>query len=102
MSIRERMVRERVAVTFGATSPVRMKGEVSLMLTVPSGTPVLLQKQQGSIAQYKNYVTQQEIAVKRPLKDTQKAMLIFYCGYKIWVAKKFVVWREILLAQVSE
>ena len=93
MSIPERKIRERVAVTFGVTKPVRMKGEGSLMLTVPAGTSVLIQKQQESPSQFKNHITQEEISVTRPLKDAPKAVLIIFRGYKIWVSKKFVQWR---------
>ena len=93
MSIPERRIRERVAVTFGATGTAKLKGTGSMMLTIPSGTVVLIQKQCHPPAQFKHYVTQQEISVNHPLKDTPKAVLVFYRGYKLWVAKKFVQWR---------
>lgn len=92
--IPERRKRERVAVTFGATGTAKLKGAGgSMLLTVPSGTVVLIQKQERILAQFKHYITQQDIQVSHSLKDTPKAVLIFYRGYKLWVAKKFVQWR---------
>lgn len=93
MSIPERRKRERVAVSFGATGTAKLKGSGSMLLTIPSGTAVLIQKQGICSAQFKHYVTQEEISVSHSSKDTPKAVLILYRGYKIWVSKKFVHWR---------
>jgi hypothetical protein len=93
MGIPERRIRERVAVTFGATEPAKLKGSGAMMLTIPSGTIVLIKKQIHHSAQFRHYVTQQEISVSHSLKDTPKAVLVLYRDYKIWVAKKFVQWR---------
>ena len=94
MSIPERRVRERVAVSFGATGTAQPKGSCDpLALTIPAGTEVLIQKQVQPLRHFSKYVTQSEIRVRRTLKDTPSAMLILYRGYKLWVARKWVQWR---------
>ncbi len=94
MSIPERRKRDRVAVSFGAKGTAKLKGSGSMLLTIPCGTSVLIQKYGSCSAQFDNYVTKEEISVRRSSKDTLKAVMIIYRGYKIWVSKRFVHWRH--------